>query len=58
MTDNVKAKRVRTRTGYVMVELTPDERKKLERLREKRCAVTGERITLAGVFRHFLREAK
>ncbi len=55
---DVKVKRVRPRTGYVMVELTPEERAKLERLREKRCAVTGERIGLAAVFRYLLREAK
>lgn len=48
----------RDRTGYVMVELTDDDRAKLERLRAKREAKRGDRISLAGVFREWLRTAK
>ncbi len=52
-----KPKRVRVRTGYVMVELKPEERKKIEALCEQRRIVTGERVSLASTFRHLLREA-
>ncbi len=52
-----KPKRVRVRTGYVMVELKPEERKKLEGICEQRRIVTGERVSLASTFRHLLREA-
>lgn len=51
-----RKKRVRSRQGYVMIELTAKERAKLEEVREKRSAATGERISLAGVFRWLLRE--
>ena len=51
-------KRVRPRTGYVMVELTPEERAKLERQCEKRTAKTGVRYNLASTFRAMLKEAK
>lgn len=52
------SKRVRPRPGYVMVELTEDERAKLERQRDKRTAKTGVRFNLASTFRALLREAK
>jgi hypothetical protein len=58
MPEDTKPKRVRPRTGYVMVELSPEERKKAERIRDRRAKETGERISLAGTFRHLLREAK
>jgi len=53
-----KPKRVRDRTGYVQVELTPEERAKLERLRDERRTKDGERYSLAGTLRFLLREAK
>ena len=49
MPADTKPRRIRPRK-YVMVELTPSERAKLERLRDAR----GERATLAGVFRDLL----
>ncbi len=52
-----KSKRVRPRTGSVMIELSPDERASLEQLRESRRIATGERVTLAGTLRYLLREA-
>lgn len=45
--------RRRTRK-FVMVELTPTERAKLERLRDAR----GERATLAGVIRELIAKAE
>jgi len=51
-------KRIRSREGYVMIELTPEERAKLERIRDRRSAQTGERASLAGVFRWLLRKEK
>ncbi len=52
-----KQKRVRSRTGYVMVELTPTERAKLESLRDK-WSRTGLRWNLAAVLRYLLHDAK
>lgn len=48
----------RDRTGYVMVELTSGERKKLERLKAKRESKSGDRVSLAGTLRELLRAAK
>ncbi len=52
-----KAKRVRSRTGYVMVELKPAERAKLEKLRDK-WSCGGMRWTLSAVLRYLLYNAK
>ena len=46
--------RHRPRTGYINVELTPDERAKLERLRDARSNETGLRYNLSAVFREWL----
>ena len=51
-------KRIRPRTGYVMVELSEEERAKLERLTEKRKLKSPDRASLAGTFRGLLKEAK
>jgi hypothetical protein len=51
-------KRVRPRSGYVMVELTEAERAKLEAQRDKRSQKTGLRFNLASTFRALLAEAK
>ncbi len=51
-------KRVRSRKGYVMVELSPMERAKLEQLRDKFSAESGIRWNLSGVLRHLLHQAK
>ena len=51
-------KRIRPRSGYVMVELTPAERTKLEKLRDKRRDKSGIRANLASTVRDLIREAK
>ena len=51
-------KRIRPRSGYVMVELTPDERAKLEKLRDRRRKTSGVRANLASTVRDLIREAK
>ncbi len=50
-------KRIRPRTGYVMVELTADERAKLEALRDDARQRSGLRANLSSVFRDLLRKA-
>jgi hypothetical protein len=50
--------RVRPRDGYVMVELSKDERKKLEAIRDRLSEQTGVKVGLAGAFRSLLRRAK
>lgn len=52
-----KAKKKRSRLGYVMVELSPEERAKIELLCEQRRIATGEKASLASTFRYLLREA-
>lgn len=51
-------KRVRPRKGYLMVELTEEERAKLERLAEKRSKKTGIRYKMAPTIRAMIAEAK
>lgn len=47
-------KRVRPRSGYVMVELSEEGRAKLEDLRDRLTATTGIRFNLAATFRWLL----
>jgi hypothetical protein len=47
-------KRVRPRTGYVMVELSEESRAKLENLRDRLTASTGLKYNLAATFRWLL----
>lgn len=59
MPDVEKTKRVRSRTNYVMVEFTPDERADLELIRDRRSAKTGERVSMSGMIRYLVsKEAK
>ena len=51
-------KRVRPRPGYLMIELNPEERAKLERLALKRFHKTGIRYKLAPTVRAMILEAK
>lgn len=53
-----KRERARPRTGYVMVQLTPAEREKLEGIRERMEIDLGIKVALAEVFRSFLRLAE
>lgn len=53
-----KEPRVRPRTGYVQVELSPEERKKLETIRDRIERETCVKVGLAGAFRTLLRRAK
>ncbi len=52
-----RPKRVRDRSGSVMVEFSPEERLSLERLCKLRRATTGEHATLAGTIRYLVRTA-
>lgn len=54
--DMETTKRVRPRTGYVMVELDGPDRRKLEAIRDRLEAQLGVRVGLAGAFRWLLRQ--
>ncbi len=56
--ESVPVKRVRSRTGYVMVELTKQERAMLEQLCARLTEKTGLRFNLAATLRHLIRTAK
>ena len=56
-TPKPKARRIRPRPGYVMIELTSEERGDLEAIRDRLRAETGERTTLAGAVRWLIRRA-
>lgn len=53
-----KCPRPRPRPGSVTVEMSTEERVKLERLKRERREETGERASLAGILRRLIREAK
>jgi hypothetical protein len=52
------APKARDRRGAVMVDLSPAERQKLERIAARMQADTGVRVGLATVFRAWLRKAE
>lgn len=51
-------KRVRPRTGYIMVQLTAAEREKLEGIKDRLEAERGIRVSLSEIFRSWLRTAE
>ncbi|MDE2105348.1 MAG: hypothetical protein KGL39_49435 [Patescibacteria group bacterium] len=53
-----KPKRVRPRTGYVQVELNPEDRKKLESIAAKLSKETGVKVGLGAACRALIRKEK
>ena len=53
----MSVKRVRPRTGYVMVEFSPEERASLESVCEHLSDQTSVRFSLSSTLRHLAKEA-
>ncbi len=53
-----QTKKPRHRPGCVMVKLTPEERTKLDAIKDRLAAKTTAKVTLDSTLRHLIREAK